>query len=123
MKELPLWPFLAFPDHHRISKLHGINERLGNKSTPRNQRNHKVTGNWAFVATVQNCPIRGTVSQFPLFIEWRPADWWTFSTGVARLADWPCAWPKPRHCHTGPLWWKRAHVACVSALHPQVLRF
>src|SRR5216683_5331942 len=78
MKELPLWPFLAFPDHHRISKLHGINERLGNKSTPRNQRNHKVTGNWAFVATVQNCPIRGTGSQFPLFIEWKPVGWQAF---------------------------------------------
>ncbi len=28
--------FLGIPDHRRISKLHGINERLGNKSTPRN---------------------------------------------------------------------------------------
>src|SRR5580700_8053002 len=43
-------------------------------SGPRNQRNHKVTGNWALVATVQNCPIRGTATQFPLFIEWRPLD-------------------------------------------------
>src|SRR5216683_3161139 len=122
MKELPLWPFLAFPDHHRISKLHGINERLGNKSTPRNQRNHKVTGNWAFVATVQNCPIRGTGSQFPLFIrgtgsqfplfiEWKPVGWQALSRGVARLADWLCAWPRPRHCRTGPLSWKHARVA------------
>src|ERR1700733_14590488 len=63
-------------------------------STPRNQRNHRVTGDWALAATVQNCPIRGTASQFPLFIEWRPAEWQTFSTGVARLADWLCVlWP------------------------------
>jgi len=27
--------FLGIPDHHRTSKLHGINERLGNKCPPR----------------------------------------------------------------------------------------
>jgi hypothetical protein len=56
-------------------------------------------------------PIRGTATQFPLFIEWRPAEWQTFSTGVARLADWLCVLPRPRHFHTGPLWWRCARVA------------
>jgi len=27
--------FPGIPDHRRISKLHTVNERLGNKSTPR----------------------------------------------------------------------------------------
>jgi hypothetical protein len=27
------------------------------------------------------------------------------------LGDWLCAWPGPRHCRTGPLWWKHARVA------------
>src|ERR1700733_2424827 len=80
-------------------------------SGPRNQRNHRVTGNWALAATVQNCPIRGTATQFPLFIEWRPLDWQAFARGVARWADWPCAWPRPRRCRTGPLWLRRARVA------------
>src|ERR1700685_1238543 len=76
------------------------------------ERTHKVTGNWALVTTVQNCLIRGTATQFPLFIEWRPVGWQTFSTGVARLADWLCVLPRPRHFHTDPLWWRRARVAC-----------
>src|ERR1700730_12568483 len=62
------------------------------------ERTHNVTGNWALVTTVHNCPIRGTGSQFPLFIEWKPVGWQAFSRGVARLADWLCAWPRPRHC-------------------------
>src|ERR1700727_259707 len=80
-------------------------------SGPRNQRNHKVTGDWALAATVQNCPIRGTATQFPLFIEWRPAEWPTFSTGVARLADLLCVLPRPRYFHTDPSWWRCARVA------------
>jgi hypothetical protein len=36
-----------------INKLRRMSGPLGNKSTPRNQRNHKVTGNWALVTTVQ----------------------------------------------------------------------
>ncbi len=61
-----MWPFLAFPDHHRISKLHGINERLGNKSTPAtnlillNHQGQRVF-RWPFFlfipcSTVQNSP-------------------------------------------------------------------
>jgi hypothetical protein len=34
----------------------------------------------------KNCPIRGTASQFPLFIEWRPLDWQVFARGVAQWA-------------------------------------
>ena len=67
-----------------ITKMRVINNPAEFKSTPRNQRNHKVTGNWALVATVQNCPIRGTAKQFPLFIEWRRLDWQVFARGVAR---------------------------------------
>jgi len=40
---------------------------------------------WALAATVQNCPIRGTGTQFPSFIEWRSAEWQTFTKGVVRL--------------------------------------
>ncbi len=51
------------------------------------------------------------VSTRRMFIEWRSAEWQTFARGVARLGDWLCAWPRPRHCRTGPSWWKHAHVA------------
>jgi hypothetical protein len=34
----------GIPDHRRISKFQGISGRLENKSTPRNQWNHKVRG-------------------------------------------------------------------------------
>jgi hypothetical protein len=34
MKNLPLWHFFGIPGYRRISKLHGINMRLGNKTHP-----------------------------------------------------------------------------------------
>src|ERR1700690_192360 len=52
--------FFAIPAYCKINNLRVINRRAWFKSTPRNQLNHKVTGNWALAATVQNCPIRGT---------------------------------------------------------------
>ncbi len=38
-EQLAFVAFLGIPDHRRISKLHGINTRLGNKSNPCNQNN------------------------------------------------------------------------------------
>jgi hypothetical protein len=67
-----------------------ITQRSVVQIPPRNQT-HKVTGNWALAATVQNCPIRGTAPQFLFFIEWRPVDSQAFLRGVAQLAGWPCA--------------------------------
>ena len=84
---------------------------------PRNQRNHKVTGNWALAATVQNCPIRGTASQLlnrNLLVGWPSQE---------ALHDWPCAWLGPRHCRIDPSWWKHARAASASAALPRVLRF
>src|SRR5882762_2322493 len=83
----------------------------GSNPPPATKRIHKVTGNWALAATVQNCPIRGTAPQFLLFIERRPVDWLAFSRGVAQLADWPCAWPESKHCRIGPWSWKHGRVA------------
>ncbi len=37
--------FLGIPDYRIISKLHGINMRLGNKSTPRNHLNTPLLAN------------------------------------------------------------------------------
>jgi hypothetical protein len=62
----------------------------GSNPPPATKHIHKVTGNWALAATVQNCPIRGTAPQFLFFIEWRPVDWQAFLRGVAQLAGWPC---------------------------------
>ena len=51
--------FLGIPDHRRISKLRGINERLGNKSTPRNHPNVPCAGK---VPQQIPVPLSGVVS-------------------------------------------------------------
>src|ERR1700679_2810639 len=37
-----------------------LSQQKGSPHTYVSERTHKVTGNWALVTTVQNCPIRGT---------------------------------------------------------------
>ena len=46
--------FLSIPDHRRISKLHGINEQLGNKSTPPQPISQQLTGSQV-MAPLQLC--------------------------------------------------------------------
>ena len=92
------------------------------KSTPRNQRNHTVTGNLAFVVTAKAVQIR-ELTTVPFYYEPRLAHSFPFRGPVRRSADWLFASPLLKRCRTDPSSLRCERAASASAGLPSVLPF